>query len=228
MDFTHILQYSKDLAAHNDRVWFHAHHDEYDRAKKEFYGLLDLLRFRICEVAPALEPDLLYALPKDWAYRVARDMRFHKNGPPYNPAWRAYLAADKKSWMPVGYYLSIFPGRSLFGTGLWCESTAQSNVVRDYISANYAEFDALVQGCAVPLEGQTVKTMPRGYDKNDPAAEYLRYKNWELIAYLPDEEFTTFDRFMDTAAALVREMEPVRQFLLAAAKSVDGEQEFEW
>ena len=41
--------------------------------------------------------------------------------------------------MPIGYFLMIAPGSSCFGTGLWCESTAAVNHVREYIQRTTGE-----------------------------------------------------------------------------------------
>ena len=50
-----------------------------------------------------------------------------------------------------------------------------SNRIRDYIRENFWEFDAILRECPIPLSGEQLKTMPRGYDAADPAAELLRY-----------------------------------------------------
>ena len=229
MDFSRIFDYEKGLAANNDREWFHKNHAEYEQAKKDFTGFVDFLRFKICEEAPDLAPSIMYSEPKEWLYRVARDMRFHKNGPPYNPAFRAYISPDKKSWMPIGYYIHLFPGSSLFGTGIWCDSTEKMNGVRDYIIENFEEFEELMKSCPIPITGSRLKAMPKGYSPDEPASEYLKFKDWELILEIPDADFTTFDETIDLLGRYVHLMEPMRKFLLRAAQAtMSKDNEFEW
>lgn len=220
MDFKRILSYCAALDEHNDRTWFHENHKWYEDAKKDYLGLIDFLRFPIMENAPAIADDIMFMQPKDWMYRVARDMRYHRNQPPYEPAFRAYICRDRKSWMPTGYYLRIFPGGSCFGTGLWCENTKSVNRVRDYICENLEEFESLNSELEIPISGDRLKNMPRGYDESNPAAEWIKFKNWAMIADIPDSKLTSFEEFAETAAQLVKQMEPMRKFLMAAARSV--------
>ena len=49
-DFKDILKYCYSLGVNNNRTWFHDHHDEYEKAKKDFQGFLDMLRFAICQI----------------------------------------------------------------------------------------------------------------------------------------------------------------------------------
>ena len=219
MDFDRMLQFCAGLEAHNERPWFHEHHKEYEAARKDYLDLLEVARFAIAESAPRLADDILYGQAKNWMYRIARDMRYHHNRPPYNAAFRAYISADRKSFLPIGYFLRIAPGSSCFGTGLWCESTADTNRIRDYIQENFGEFDALLRECPIPLTGKQLKTMPRGYDAAHPAAQLVRYQYWEVIHYIPDRDLTTFAAFDRMLRTLTAQMEPVRLFLLEAARS---------
>lgn len=229
MNFDGIMQYCANLQLNNNRTWFHEHHDEYDKAKKDFFGFLDMLRFKINDESPDIGKSIMYMEPREWMYRVARDMRFHKNGPPYNPAFRAYIAADRKSWMPIGYYIRLYPGSSCFGTGLWCDSTAQMNTVRKYISLNYGEFCKILKKTGVVIGGDKLKTMPRGFSAEDPAAEYIKMKNWQMIYYIPDEDITTFEEFTELLGLYIKKSEPMRQFLLQAAKYTENKRpQFEW
>lgn len=219
MDFEHMLKYCADLEAHNERPWFHENHKQYETVRKDYLELLEVVRFAIAESAPQLAPDILYGQAKDWMYRIARDMRYHHNLPPYNAAFRAYISPDRKSWLPIGYFLRIAPGSSCFGTGLWCESTADINRIRDYIQEHFDEFDSLLQECPISLSGEQLKSMPRGYSADSPAAEWLKYKNWEIIYHLPDSVLTTFSDFDKLIRTLTVQMEPMRLFLLKAARS---------
>ena len=219
MDFDRMLQYCAGLQAHNDRAWFHEHHKEYEAARQDYLNLLEAARFAIAQNAPRLADDILYGPAKDWVYRIARDMRYHHNQPPYNPAFRAYISSDRKSWLPIGYFLRIAPGSSCFGTGLWCESTADTNRIRDYIQENFDRFDDILRSCPFPLTGEQLKTMPRGYSASHPAAQLVRYKYWEVIHYIPDSQLTTFADFDRLIGTLTAQIEPVRLFLLEAARS---------
>lgn len=228
-DFRNILNYCGELSLNNNRTWFHDNHHIYEQARKDFLSFLDMFRYTLSEEAPDIGKNIMYMEPREWMYRVARDMRFHKNGPPYNPAFRAYIAPDRKSWLPVGYFLRICPGSSCFGTGLWCESTAKMNGVRQYISLHYGEFISAISEGGISLGGDRLKSMPRGFSADDPAAEYIKFKNWEMILHIPDEAITDFENFNQLLSCYVRRMEPMRRFLLQASKFTEPKRpDFEW
>ena len=228
-NFNRLLKYIRALSLNNDRAWFHDNHSEYESVRADFLAFLDMFRFKLSDEAEDVGKAIMYMEPREWMYRVARDMRFHKNGPPYNPAFRAYICADRKSWKPIGYYLRVFPGDSCFGTGLWCETTAQMNSIRKYISLHFDEFRKALNEGGISVRGDSLKTMPRGFSADDPAAEYIKMKNWTMIVHIPDEDITTFEEFSDVLIFYVKKMEPMRKFLLKAAAYVDnGRPEFEW
>ena len=228
-NMNNIMEYIGKLNVNNNRTWFHDTHSEYEKARKDFLIFLDLFRFQLSKEAPDIGKAIMYMEPREWVYRVARDMRFHKNGPPYNPAFRAYIAADRKSWQPIGYYLRLFPGDSCFGTGLWCDSTAKMNNVRKYISLHYDEFARILKKGGISVHGESLKSMPRGFSANDPAAQYIKLKSWTMIVHIPDDDISSFDELSDVLIFYVKKMEPMRGFLLKASEFVDnGRPEFEW
>ena len=236
MPFDRMLSYCADLRSHNDRTWFHENHRRYEEARKDFLSLLDQLRYAIAEASPEIGGDILYMDARDWVYRIARDMRFYKNVPPYNPSFRAYISADRKSWLPIGYFLCVEPGGTIFGTGLFFDETAEINRVRDYIAANQEEWEAILAEGRLTMEGDMLKTIPRGYAPDHPAAKWLRHKNWLVTEHFPDAALGSFDDFVSQISALVPRLEPFRKFLLAAALSAEapkpilpsGEKDWGW
>ncbi len=225
MYFSDVLQYCADLSVNNDRAWFHENHARYEKVRADFLDLLEQLRFVIARAAPALADDILPMQARDWMYRIARDMRFYKNRPPYDPSFRAYISMDRKSWLPIGYFLRIEPGNSCFGTGLWCETPEDLARLRGYMQYHCEELTELLQKSRLKLSGDKLKKVPKGFDPDDPAAELLKHKNWMVMAEFPDEKLTTDEEFCKLIYRLVRRMEPVRQFFLTAARGATAENE---
>ena len=236
MPFDRMLSYCADLRDHNDRAWFHANHRRYEEARKDFLALLDQLRYAIAEASPEIGEAILYMDARDWVYRIARDMRFYKNAPPYNPSFRAYISADRKSWLPIGYFLCVEPGATVFGAGLFFDETAEVNRVRAYIAANQEEWESILAEGKLTLEGDMLKTLPRGWAPDHPAAKWLKYKNWMAAFRFPDEALGDFDGFAGEIGALLPRLEPFRKFLLAAGLSAEapkpilpaGEKDWGW
>lgn len=217
MDLAELLRYCAALEAHNDRAWFHENHDWYDRARASFAELLEQLRFAVCAAAPRLADDIMYMPVRDWTYRVPRDMRIRRDAPPYNPSFRAYISRDRRSMLPIGYYICLKPGESCFGTGLWGPDSEMLGRVRGYICGNWHEMDRLAAEYPGEITGETLKRVPRGYAEDDPAAGWLKFKSFMLLREVPDDAASDPDTLCAFVTDRVREMEPLRQYFLRAA-----------
>lgn len=220
MTFDKILRYCADLEKNNNRPWFHENHAQYEEAKVEFEELVELVKFCIVDRVPELSEELIFEKPKNMIYRIPRDARMHRNLPPYNPSFRAYVSRDKKSWLPIGYYFKICPGESVFGTGYFAESTEKLNAVRSYILDNAEEFLRIVNDNNLTIVGTKLKRVPQGYPDGLEISEYLKHKDWEAMVQLEDSQLTTFDDFIKLAGDIIDRMEPFRKFMLEAATSL--------
>lgn len=217
MTFDRMLRYCALLEANNNRTWFHENHKFYEEAKQDFTDLTELLKFKVAErTDPDFAERILFVNPRDMLYRIPRDMRVWRNAPPYNPTWRCYIAPDRHALRPVGYFCMIAPGgRSHFGTGGWCPDADWLRRVRSYISENFDRFFEAFTACGYPLLEQgdnKLKNVPKGFDPGDPAAEFLKYKEWFVSETFPDEALTEFESFADRAAEAAERMEPLRRF----------------
>jgi len=216
MEFDQMLRYCELLERNNNRTWFHdrENHKFYVSAREDFTELVRDLKFRLSEVvAPDLAERLMYADPKVMQYRVPRDMRAGGDRPPYTPRWAAELSGDRHSLLPLGYYVHIQPGgRTFFGTGAWCWESEMLLCVRRYISAHLGRFTEALELCGRPLEGDTLKKVPRGFTPDDPAAEYVKYKSWFVSRSFADAQLRSFDGFVAACAEEAGRMEPLRVF----------------
>ena len=216
MDFDRMLRYCTQLELHNDRAWFHAQENYalYTAAKQDFIELVDELKYRIADLTtPDLAEKLVFADAKSLLYRIPRDMRGRKNALPFNPRFSADLSGDRHSMLPVGYYIHIQPGNlSFFGTGAWCWEPEMLLNVRTYISENFDRFSDALKHSGYPMSGDRLKNVPRGFDPEDPAAEYLKFKDWLVSLSFRDTELRSFDRFIEETTEAVKRMEPLRRF----------------
>lgn len=214
MEFENMLRYCSALELNNNRTWFHENHAQYEQAKEDFTELVDRVKFAVAErVEPGLQERLIFAEPKTMLYRIPRDARMYKNKPPYNPTWRAYISPDKKSLLPLGYFLMVAPGgRSEFGTGAWCPDGEHLRRVRDYIAENWEELEELIEESGLTLLGEKLKRMPREYEPDHPAGELLKYKNWFFIENLDDTELVSFDGYIARVGTIIERMEPLRRY----------------
>ncbi len=208
-----ILSYLSDLEKNNNREWYHANKDRYQRANADFERFIE----RMILLLGGFDASVVNNAPKDLTFKLVRDTRFSNDKSPYNPAFRAHIAAKGKLPVPVGYYISIAPSRSFLGGGLFAplfkDATA---MVRDYIAANGEEFAAITGekhfAERFAVMGEALKNVPKGYDASHPQAEYLKYKSWFLEYPVSDTELIC-DDFAGRAARIFQYMKPFNDYI---------------
>jgi uncharacterized protein (TIGR02453 family) len=110
-----IFEFLKDLKTNNNREWFQANKDRYDRAKREFESFINDLIPMIRTIDPLV--DMVTA--KDCVFRIYRDVRFSHDKAPYKPNMGAYIARGGKKSEMAGYYVHFEPGESMLAGGFY-------------------------------------------------------------------------------------------------------------
>ena len=220
MDTKWILKYLTDLSEHNNREWYHAHKAENREANAQFEELIQTLILRIGE----FDTSILHNQPKKLTFKLVRDTRFSHDKSPYNPSFRAHIASKGKLPVPVGYYLMIKPGgRSFLGGGLFADMFKDATaMIRDYITEHGEEFEEIIHAPEFQkyfrVQGTSLKNVPAGYDKENPQAEYLKFKSWYLKYSVADKVIADAEQFVEEAAKLFRIMKPFNDYLNKALK----------
>ena len=218
-----ILSYLSDLAANNNREWYHEHKKENKEAVLQFENLIQ----EIIDGIGQFDQSVLHNIPKELTFKLVRDTRFSHDKSPYNPAFRAHISSQGKLPIPVGYYLMIKPnGNSFLGGGLFADMFSNAtNMVRDYISAHSEEWNKIINAenfkKYFTVKGTALKNVPAGYDKEHPQAEYLKYKSWYLEHFISDEEVCDCQNFIQKAVEIFRAMKPFNDFLNRALKEFE-------
>ena len=215
MSTSMILDYLAGLSANNDREWYHAHKAEYQAANAQFEELLRDLILRIGE----FDSSILGHEPSELTFKLVRDTRFSHDKSPYNPAFRAHIGPQGKLPVPVGYYLMVKPGNNSFlGGGLFADVFKDATkMIRDHIQADPSGWEEIIQEEGFreyfQVQGTALKNVPRGYDKEHPQAEYLKYKSWYLEYPMADEAVEEGEAFVSEAVRLFRIMKPFNDYL---------------
>lgn len=215
MDMQIIINFLKELSENNNRDWYHSHKEEYKEANAQFEELIQELILRIGKT----DSSILHNVPKDLTFKLVRDTRFSHDKSPYNPAFRAHISSKGKLPVPVGYYIMIKPGgQSFLGGGLFADMFKDATtMVRDYIQKHPDEWAAVIHDPDFEkyfkVQGTALKNVPAGYDKENPQAEYLKYKSWYLEYTVEDDLVKDTDKFVDLAVEVFNRMKPFNDFL---------------
>jgi uncharacterized protein (TIGR02453 family) len=158
------FRFYSDLEQNNNREWWLAHKATYDSAVKE--PLTQLL----AELEPAFGAAKLF--------RPNRDVRFSLDKSPYKTAQGAFAAAAEG----VGFYVQVSADGLLIGGGCHTHTPAQLARFRSAVDAEPSgqELQKIVEkigSVGFAVEGESLKTVPRGFDKDHPRAGLLKHKS---------------------------------------------------
>ena len=185
-----MMKFLRGLKKHNDREWFEARREVYERAVKvPMLAFVEAVNAKMVAFAPE------HVRPANKIMmRIYRDTRFSKNKAPYKTqiaAWWARQGMEKTSG--GGYYMHINTEEVLVAAGVYMPEREQLLKIRTWMSANHAAYRKLLKqatrgGMGLSLsESELLTRMPKGFAADDAADELLRAKNWGVSARLPAE-----------------------------------------
>ncbi|MGB0929225.1 MAG: DUF2461 domain-containing protein [Chitinophagales bacterium] len=207
------LQFLRDLKENNNREWFHDHKKTYNAAKE---NVIDFVQTIITEIQK-FDKSIVNLTPKQCLFRINRDIRFSKDKSPYKTNFGAGISAGGRKSMSAGYYLHIEPDNHFAGGGMWHPSSPNLKKIRQEIDYNTEDFEKIVANPKFvaffgELQGDQLKTAPKGYPKDHPAIQYLRYKDFVAVRKLKDTQATSSD-FAAIVAETMQTMKPLKDFL---------------
>lgn len=176
-----------DLKANNTREWFQEHKDRYDLSHA---NMIDFAESLIDEMS---EHDKLVPMTgKKSLYRIYRDVRFSKNKLPYKSHWAGNLKRATEA-LRGGYYYHIEPGNSFVAGGFWAPNKEDLRRIRDEFAADASVIreitaDPTFVSTFGQLQGDGVKTAPKGFDKTHPDIDLIRMKQFIVSKPFSDEE----------------------------------------
>lgn len=188
---SNTLQFLGNLKQHNNKPWFDAHRKEYENAKGDFENFVTKL---IHELGKH-DNSISHLKAKDGMFRINRDIRFSKDKTPYKTNFGASINAEGKKSNKAGYYFHLEPGASFVGGGIWMPPAEHVNKIRQEIDYNFSDFLKIIQnkkfiqtfGALSIEEGQALSRVPKGYEADNPAAEYLKLKSFVVFSPISDE-----------------------------------------
>lgn len=208
------LVFLSQLKKHNNRLWFQAHKEEYERCVKE--PMAELVG-RIGEAFRRVAPEMV-ADPRVSIYRIYRDTRFSRDKTPYKTHVAAVFPVRglPKNSGP-GLYFHASPEEVLIGGGIYMPEPALLRAVREHIAAHPQKFLSLVEGPRFrkafgELEGEQLKSMPKGISADHAAGKYLRYKQF-LFGELYQPKLALTARLLPTILNCFEQGMPLIRFL---------------
>jgi len=210
-----ILQSNFDILSllkdNNNREWFSLHKAEFEKEQA------DLENFAEALLGELNKHDLIEtASGKKSLYRVYRDVRFSKDKTPYKTHWSGSFKRATK-YRRGGYYFHIEAGNSFIAGGFWGPSKEDLKLIRDGIDFDDSTLREILNSADFKsdfgdLQGEQLKTMPKGFPADHEAIDLLRYKQFLLIRKFSDEEVLGED-FLMRAVQSFKNMRPFFDYM---------------
>lgn len=210
------LTFINKLKKNNNKPWFEENRNLFNDAKDDFEKLVN----EIITSFGKVDTDIAPLLAKDCIFRQYRDIRFSKDKTPYKPHMGASFDRGGKKSGFAGYYLHIEPGnKSMAGGGIWMPEAAQLKKIRQEIDYSCEEFSNIINEKTLKkifgeLEHGEFKLSrePKGYEKDNPAIEYLKLKSLVATRTLTDEDLLSKDLLQKILSAFTALM-PLIKFI---------------
>jgi uncharacterized protein (TIGR02453 family) len=200
MPFTkRALQFLRQLKKHNEKPWFEAHREEYERELREpMRALIADMDARFRRFAPEMGGDTKRSM-----FRIYRDMRFSRDKSPYKTnagCWFFHRSSTGRVGAEAqegsaGFYFHLEPGNCFVGGGLWMPPRPQLNKLRDAIAEDSDGFARIARALSRRYGGISdegaLKRMPRGFSEDHPAAKWLRFQSFTSGRRLTDAQVTS-------------------------------------
>ncbi len=196
------------LEQNNNRDWFNDHKKEFKtieaNTKKVYNELFEALKNHD-------EVDRLKL------FRIYRDVRFSKNKTPYKTHFGGSFHR-KKPELRGGYYLHIAPNnQSFIATGFWEPNKEDLLRIRKEFEADDTEIREIINNKSFKavwgdFVGDELKTAPKGFDKEHPAIDLIRKKQYIFTKNYTDKEVLS-NNFIDEVNIAFKAIRPYFDYM---------------
>ncbi len=177
------LSFLTDLKTNNNREWFDAHKPVFKKEQATVKAFFEKL-FHLLNSHDEVDTFKMF--------RIYRDVRFSKDKTPF----KTHLAASFHRLKPQnrgGYYLHIETGNTFMAAGFWNPEKNDLHRIRKEFEVDDQPMRDLLQTEAFTtvfngLEGEELKTAPKGFERDHPAIDLIRKKQFIVTRSFSDKE----------------------------------------
>ena len=217
------LKFLSQLKKNNNKPWFDSHRAQYEAGRIDFSNFIEL----VIDALQKTDTTITGLTARDCQFRINRDVRFSKDKRPYKENFGAFICRGGKKSIYAGYYFHLAPGNSFMGGGLWHPEPTNLKKVRQEIDYNWQEFQAILKnksfkkiyGALYKGDDLSLKRMPKGYEIDNPAIDYLKLQSLIAETKIADEDLTK-STLHKKAITAFEALQPLLNFI---NRALDGE-----
>jgi uncharacterized protein (TIGR02453 family) len=202
------LNFLEILKENNNREWF-------ANNKPDFDSLVQENKVFFNQIYSELQKH--DSLNDIHIFRIYKDVRFSKDKSPYKTNFGAGYSRTKPM-LRGGYYLQIEPNNSFVGGGFWGPNSDDLLRIRKEFEIDTTEIEKITSDITFvkyfgELKGEDgVKTAPKGFDKNHPAIDLIKKKQYVVKRKFTDQEVLSND-FQQEVIATFLAMRPFFDYM---------------
>jgi len=201
----------KTLNDNNNREWFANQKDVYTKEQNYIVDFADALLDELNKHDMIETPS-----GKKACYRIYRDVRFSKDKTPYSTYFSGSFRRATK-YRRGGLYFHLEPNNSWLAGGFWSPNAEDLKRIREDIAFDATPLRKILKSKSFintfgALQGEQLKTSPKGFDATHEAIDLLRYKQFLLIRRFTDA--TVFsESFLKEANQTYKKMRPFLDYM---------------
>ena len=205
------FKFLKDLSNNNNRDWFNAHKAEYVKQHENTIAFADALLAELNK-----HDNIETENGKKSLFRIYRDVRFSKDKSPYKTHWAGGFKRATAQ-LRGGYYFHIEPGNTMVGGGFWAPNKDDLQRIREDIAMDDKPLRKILNSKSFKdtfgeLHGEQLKTCPKGFAKDNPGVDLLRYKQFIVSTKFSDQEVLSAD-FPKKMSDVFKKMRPFFDYM---------------
>ena len=213
-----LFSFFSDLQHNNNRDWFTANKPRFKALETKVKAFGEQLKDRLNQHD---------SIDRFKLFRIFRDVRFSKDKTPYKTHFGLTWHRTKPLYRG-GYYLHLSPKNNFLACGFWDSNPADLKRIRQEIDMDGDEYRDIINAPAFKsvwgeLQGEAVKTAPKGYAKDHPHIDLLRFKQHIFTIKYTDREICHPD-FVDRADNALQAVRPFVDYMSEVlTTNADGE-----
>ena len=190
------LNFLEKLSNNNNKEWFIANKNIYENELKN----VNIFFKSVYEKLQKIDN-----LENIKIFRIYKDVRFSKDKTPYKTNFGAAFIR-KKPELRGGLYIHIENNKSFVGGGFWEPNAQDLFRIRKEFEIDASEIKSIINNKEFKkyfgtLQGDEVKTAPKGFDKLHTNIDLIRKKQFLISKSFNNEEVTSIkfaDNVIDT------------------------------
>ncbi len=169
-----VFEFLSALQQNNNREWFAGNKETYENAKNQAYAFFESV---------ANELSNIDEFSKFKMYRIYRDVRFSADKSPYKNHFGA-IFSRLQPYNRGSFYVHLEPDNTFIGGGFWNPNKEDLERIRKRIEIE-DDLEVILNDFKLKADfgglfGESVKTAPKGFAKEHPRIDLIRYKQFLL------------------------------------------------